>query len=90
MVLARPRFARRDGVTRADINELVALLRDRAETVLVDGTLQLCRDPDDDVVIETELNGRADVLVTRDDVFKGAPDVAVILAQQGIAVLAAR
>ena len=90
LVLARPRFARRYGVTSEDIIELVALLRARAETTAVSGTLQLCRDPDDDLVIETALNGRADVLVTRDDDLKGAADVAAVLARRGIAVLTVR
>ncbi|HEX5416216.1 MAG TPA: putative toxin-antitoxin system toxin component, PIN family [Chloroflexota bacterium] len=87
VVLARPRFAHRYGVTSADITNLVTLLRERAEIVLIDGTIHLCRDPDDDMVIETALNGRADALVTRDDDLKGESDVQAILAQRGIAVL---
>jgi len=69
-VLARPRFGERYGVTAADASELVALLREQAELVQVTGAMQLCRDPDDDIVIETARNGRADALVTRDDDLK--------------------
>ncbi len=90
LVLARPRFAHRYGVTPADIADLVALLRERAEVVPVTGAVHLCRDPDDDVVIETALNGRADAVVSRDDDLKAASDVAAILSERGIAVLTVR
>ena len=89
-VLARPRFARRYGITPADVAALVALLRERAEVVPVSGSLHLCRDPDDDTVIETALNGHADALVTRDDDLKGASEIAAALAERGVAVLTVR
>jgi uncharacterized protein len=75
-VLARPRIARKYGITNADIVELITLLRRRAEMIPVVGDLRFCRDPDDDVVIETAIRGRADALVTRDDDLKNAPEVA--------------
>jgi putative PIN family toxin of toxin-antitoxin system len=89
-VLARPRFARRYGVKGTDIGELVALLRERAEIAPVAGTVRLCRDPDDDVVIETALNGHADALVTRDDDLKGVAELAALLRERGVAVLTVR
>jgi len=49
--------------------------------------VQLCRDPDDDVVIETALRGQADMLVTRDDDLKRVPELANILTAAGIAVV---
>lgn len=88
-VLARPRFARRYGVTTDDVDQLIGLLRERSEVVSVKGTLQLCRDPDDDVVIETALNGNADALVSRDDDLK-SPDMAEVLLAQGVRVLTVR
>ena len=66
-VLARPRFAQVYRVTRAEVIELVALVRERGDLVSVTGSVRICRDPDDDAVVETALNGRADALVTRDD-----------------------
>lgn len=89
-VLARPRFAERYGITPADVGTLVALLRERAEIVSVSGTLRLCRDPDDDLVIETALNGTATALVTRDDDLKSSSEVAEALEQRGVAVLTVR
>lgn len=89
-VLARPRFARRYGIRPADIGTLVALLRERAEIVPVSGALHLCRDPDDDLVIETAVNGGADALVTRDDDLKAACEIAAALSERGLAVLTVR
>lgn len=89
-VLARPRFAHRYRVTTADIADLLDLLSERAEIAVVAGTVQLCRDPDDDVVIETARNGRATAMVTRDDDLKRDWDLIQLLAAEGIEVLSVR
>jgi putative PIN family toxin of toxin-antitoxin system len=86
-VLMRPRITRKYGVTQHDVTELVVLLRRAAVVVPISGTVQLCRDPDDDVVIETALRGQADMLVTRDDDLKRAPELGKILTAAGIAVI---
>lgn len=86
-VLTRPRLAARYRLTQSASRDLVSLLRRRAHLVSVRGTVQICRDPDDDVVIETALRGRADVLVTRDDDLKGDRDLAVHLATQHVQVM---
>ena len=70
-VLGRPRIGRKYGISQADIEDLIALIRRHADEVVVTGSIRLCRDPDDDVVIETALRGNADVLVTHDDDLKG-------------------
>jgi putative PIN family toxin of toxin-antitoxin system len=88
-VLARPRFVHRYHVTADIVADLVALLRERSDIVAVDGSLRLCRDPDDDVVIETALNGHADALVSRDDDLK-APDMVEALKDRGIRVVTVR
>jgi len=89
-VLSRPRIARKYGITPDDVDQLVALLRRRAEIVPILGEIRLCRDPDDDMVIETALRGRADLLVTRDEDLKGASEVVSALAAVGIAVVSVR
>jgi uncharacterized protein len=86
-VLARPRIARKYSITAEDIEQLVALLVGRAEIVDVSGAVQLCRDPDDDVVLETAVNGHADVLVTRDEDMSRDLDLVALLEQRGIRVL---
>ena len=89
-VLARPRFARKYGVTASDITRLLTLLRERAEVVPVTGTVHLCRDPDDDVVIETARTGAAKAMVSRDDDLKRDWDLIQLLAAEGIEVLSVR
>lgn len=90
LVLWRPRLVRKYGVTPASRAALITLLLERAEIVPVTGTVRLCRDPNDDQVIETALNGRADVLVTRDDDLKGEAELVAVLAARGLAVLTVR
>jgi putative PIN family toxin of toxin-antitoxin system len=89
-VLARPRLGHRFGVTPAKVDTLLALLGAHAERVPVTGSVQLCRDPDDDMVIETAVNGSADVLVSRDGDFKGVEEVAIWLRGNGVDVVSVR
>lgn len=86
-VLHRPRIARRFVITSDQIAELILQLRERGEIVTVTGTVAVCRDPEDNVAIETALLGSASVLVTRDDDIKGACEIAAFLEPSGIAVL---
>jgi predicted nucleic acid-binding protein len=74
----------------SDVDELVTLLRMQAEIVVPPGLLRLCRDPDDDIVIETAVIGRADLVVTRDDDLKRAPEVVAFLEQLNIPVRTVR
>jgi putative PIN family toxin of toxin-antitoxin system len=89
-VLARPRIVARYSVSTTDAAELTALLRERAEVIAISGDVRLCRDPDDDAVIETARNGRADVLVTRDDDLKADWDLVEFLAADGVRVMSVR
>ena len=86
-VLARPRMASKYGLTATDIAQLLALLPAKAEIVAVAGALQLCRDPDDDVVLETAINGQADMLVARDEDMSRDLDLVALLEARGIRVL---
>jgi len=87
-VLRRAKFARRFTETR--ITDLLNLLQTGAELVPVAGTLQICRDPKDDMVIETAVSGRADAVVTGDKDLTDAVEVTDYLAEQGIQVLSIR
>lgn len=89
-VLSRPRIKRKHQVTDQDIGELLSLIRTRSDIVPVTGIVRLCRDPDDDAVIETAFRGEADALVTRDDDLKGALDIVTILEAAGVRVLTVR
>jgi putative PIN family toxin of toxin-antitoxin system len=85
--LSLPRIRRRTGFTDAEIAEFVAAIRELAEMVVVTGEVKLCRDPNDDMVIETALKGRADVLVSRDEDLTRAEGVIEVLAAAGVRVL---
>ena len=62
--VALPRFDRfRPPEKRA---EFVAVLGTLAEWVEIGGALELCRDPDDNKILETAIAGNADCLVTGD------------------------
>ncbi|CAN5371227.1 putative toxin-antitoxin system toxin component, PIN family [soil metagenome] len=86
-VLTRPRVVRRYAVTPEARDIFIELLHTRAVTVPTDGSVQICRDPDDDMVIETAVRGRADMLVTRDDDLKGFSEVMEYLDAVGVAVV---
>jgi putative PIN family toxin of toxin-antitoxin system len=89
-VLRRPRLARRFAITPDQIAELILQLRERGEVVTPAGIVDVCRDPEDNVVIETAVLGSASVLVTRDDDLKGATEIAAFLEPSGVAVLSVR
>lgn len=86
-VLRRPRIVRRYRIDEDEVTRLLALLRTRATLVDVHGEITLCRDPDDDAVIETALRGGADALVTRDEDLSRVPDLEAGLRQLGVEIL---
>jgi putative PIN family toxin of toxin-antitoxin system len=77
--LARPRLAA--FVDPAEAAEFVDALADQAEMVEIPGTLRACRDPDDDMVLETAMSGRANCVVT------GDKDLLVLDPFRGIRIL---
>jgi putative PIN family toxin of toxin-antitoxin system len=86
-VLGRPRIRRHRQITDGDVTELLALLRDRAVIAIPTGTLHVCRDPDDDYLVETAILGGARFAVSRDDDLKRDLDLTVRLRSQGIEVV---
>jgi uncharacterized protein len=86
-VLSRPKVARKHGRHPGRAKELAETIQEGAVVVEVSGEVALCRDPDDDAVIETALKGGAHVLVTRDDDLKADSEVVRALEQAGVRVL---
>lgn len=84
-VLSRPRIKDKYGITEADILELLILIEERCEHVLLSGDVHVCRDPEDNSVIETAIKGQAAYIVTRDDDIKFDKNVEAFLAQNKIA-----
>lgn len=65
--LALPRIRDKYHLTDNDISDLLALLALRGEFVGLRRRVRVCRDPADDMLIETALAGGAEWLVTGDD-----------------------
>jgi len=89
-VARRPRLRRRYRLKDEEIERLAALLRDKSVWVEPSGELHLCRDPDDDVILETALLGRAEYMVTRDDDLKRDLELIRKMEEQGVQVLSVR
>jgi conserved hypothetical protein TIGR00305 len=86
-VLNRPRIKDKYGITENDIKELLILVEERAESVLLSGDIAICRDKDDNLIIETAIKGQTAFLVTRDDDIKFDKSVSSFLIQYGISVI---
>lgn len=86
-VLSRPRIKSKYGITDADIEELLILIEERSEHVLLSDSVNICRDKDDNFVIETAIKGKAAHLVTRDDDIKFDEKVASFLSQHNVSVV---
>ena len=74
-VLRRPRISRKYGIKETDITELQRLMRGNAIIVPVLNSVHVCRDPDDDVVLETAVVGKAQVIVSGDSDLIESSDV---------------
>ncbi|OGV96879.1 MAG: putative toxin-antitoxin system toxin component, PIN family [Nitrospinae bacterium RIFCSPLOWO2_02_FULL_39_110] len=86
-VLSRPKIKDKYEITPEDIRELLTLIEERAEYVLISGDINICRDKDDNLIIETAIKGETSYLVTRDDDIKFDKKVSLFLSQHGISVL---
>jgi uncharacterized protein len=86
-VLNRPKIKTKYGISEDDIKELLILIEERSEPVLLSGDITICRDKDDNIVIETAIKGQADFLVTRDDDIKFDKAVSSFLKKYGISVI---
>ena len=85
-VLNRPRIKDKYGLTVEDIRELIILIEERSEHVLLSGDISVCRDKDDNQIIETAIKGQAKHIVTRDDDIKFDRNVISFLAKYDIIV----
>ena len=86
-VLNRPRIKCKYGISENDINELLVLIEERSEPVLLSSDISICRDKDDNFIIETAIKGKAAFLVTRDDDIKFDRAVSTFLLQFDVSVI---
>ncbi len=68
-------------------SSFVALLLERSESVTTHGNIHICRDPRDDIVLETALTGGASCLVSRDDDIKRDEELVLSMELEGVSVL---
>jgi len=86
-VLLRPRVMRVRGTTPAEGLSFVQDIADIARIVPTSGTLRLCRDPEDDMILETAFVGQATHVVSRDEDLTRDLDLAQKLEEHGIKVM---
>jgi putative PIN family toxin of toxin-antitoxin system len=86
-VLTRPRIQVKYGLSTAEIEQFLYLLQERAIHATPMGELHLCRDPDDDLILETAVLGGAEYAVSRDDDLKGDNDLVAQMRSRGVKVL---
>lgn len=86
-VLNRPRIKNKYGINDGDIEQLLLLIEERSENIPLSGDVAICRDIDDNLVIETAIKGKADFLVSRDDDIKFDKDVFAFLLQHEVTVI---
>jgi putative PIN family toxin of toxin-antitoxin system len=86
-VLTRPRIQAKYHLTSADVDELLQLIDERAVHIHVIGKYNICRDPDDDLVLETAIEGKANYLISRDDDLKRDVDLIQHMKAHGVEVL---
>jgi uncharacterized protein len=89
-VLIRPRLTRRFKYTHADAATFIRLIVARASVVETTGVLKICRDPDDDEILEAAIHGKAQYLVTRDDDLKRDLDLIKMARGNRVRVVSVR
>lgn len=86
----RPRIRDKYELSEDEIKSFLRLLQERARHVELSGRLHLCRDPDDDQILETAFLGGAQLLVSRDDDLKRDVDLIYQMQNHGVEVLSVR
>jgi putative PIN family toxin of toxin-antitoxin system len=86
-VLRRPRIKKKYKVREEDLAQYLQLIAAGAAIVTTRGTMRLCRDPDDDVLLEIAITGKARYLVTRDDDLKRDLDLVRQMKARGVRVV---
>jgi len=66
-VLLRPRIMKIRHSTELEVETYMAGIAAVVQLVPISGDLRLCRDPEDDMILETAIQGRAIYVVSRDE-----------------------
>jgi putative PIN family toxin of toxin-antitoxin system len=89
-VLNRPRLRKKFRYSSEDGDIFVRLIASRSAIVETSAKVKICRDPDDDEILEAAINGRAQYLVTRDDDLKRDLDLIKMGRRNGVRVVSVR
>lgn len=83
-VLSRPRLRTRYGIEEKQVQRFLSIIVEGAIPVSVTGHLALCRDPRDDMLLETAEVGEAAYIVSRDEDITRDLELAARLKEWGI------
>lgn len=83
-VLGRPRLRVKYGFGEEQVQRFLSLIVEEATPVSVAGRLSLCRDPRDNMLLETAEIGRATYVISRDEDVTRDQELTVKLKERGI------
>jgi len=86
-VLRRPRIKRKYGIREEEIVRYLRLIAARSALVPVAGRIAVCRDSDDNFILEAAVAGKANFIVTRDDDLKGDLELIQHIQKHGVQVV---
>lgn len=86
-VLLRPRLRKRHQQDEQAVDAYITAIRQQSIVVSPRTTLQLCRDPRDNFLLETALLGGASCIITRDDDLKRDTNLMGIMQDLGVEIL---
>jgi putative PIN family toxin of toxin-antitoxin system len=86
-VLTRPKLQSKYGYSAGEVTVYLRSVAELANIVKITGTLNLCRDSDDDMLIETAIMGNATHIISRDEDITRDANVVHYLEERGIQAL---
>lgn len=86
-VLTRPKFLTKYCITEKEVRDLVRSIKDKAERVTLKGGIELCRDPDDNIIIETAIRGKSKYLITGDRDITDDKRILSFLLQHDVSII---
>jgi len=87
-VLSRSQFTTKYRIDEKKVEDLIVSIIENAEHILLEkSAISCCRDPDDDIIIETAIRGKAKYLVTGDKDIINDKTVLSFLSRHGVSVI---
>lgn len=83
-VLLRPRIMKIRRSTETEVDVYLAGVAAVVQLVPISGELRFCRDPNDDIILETAIQGKAAYVVSRDEDMTRDLDLIDALRERGI------